>query len=313
MVSGSSTPLQTRTLRQELDNWEQSSWLNSIKCIFSQYFTLGVIWIEKLCHLKGDCSLPGLLFGFHCKQIKETCCCSVAKSCPTLQPHGLQNTRLLCPPLSHGVCSNSHPLSRWCYLTISSSSATSSFCLQSFPASGSVSALCIRWAKYWSLSFSISPSNECSGLISFRIDCFDLLAAQGTLKSLLQHHRSKASILRCSAFFMVQVSHSYVATGKTIALTIWPLSIKWCLSFLISCLVCHSFPSKEQASLNVMAALTVHTDFGAQENEICHCFHFSPICLPWSSATGCHEFNFWNVEFWSPFTTLLFHPHQETV
>ena len=83
------------------------------------------------------------------------------------------------------------------------------------------SALCIRWPKYWSFSFSISSSNEYSGLISFRIDCFDLLAVQGTLKSLLQHHSSKASILRRSAFFMVQLSHPYMATGKTIALARW--------------------------------------------------------------------------------------------
>ena len=82
------------------------------------------------------------------------------------------------------------------------------------------SALCIMWPKYWSFSFSISPSNEYSGLISFWIDWFDLLATQGTLKSLLQHHSSKASILQCSAFFMVQLSHPYVTTGKTIALTI---------------------------------------------------------------------------------------------
>ena len=81
------------------------------------------------------------------------------------------------------------------------------------------SALCIRWPKYWSVSFNISPSNEQSGLISFRIDWLDLLAVQGTLKSLLQHHSSKASILRRSAFFIVQVSHSYMTTGKTIALT----------------------------------------------------------------------------------------------
>ena len=81
--------------------------------------------------------------------------------------------------------------------------------------------LCIRWPKCWSFSFSISPSNEYSGLISFRIDWFDLLAVQGTLKSLLQHHSSKASILWCSAFFMVQLSHPYMTTGKTIALTIW--------------------------------------------------------------------------------------------
>ena len=83
------------------------------------------------------------------------------------------------------------------------------------------SALPIRWPKYWSFSFSISPSNEYSGLISFRMDYLDLLTEQGTLKSLLQHHSSKASILWCSAFFIVQLSHPYLTTGKTIALTIW--------------------------------------------------------------------------------------------
>ena len=83
------------------------------------------------------------------------------------------------------------------------------------------SVLRIRWPKYWSFSFSISPSNEYSGLISFRRDWLDLLAVQGTLKRILQHHSSKASILQCSAFFMVQHSHSYMTTGKTIALTIW--------------------------------------------------------------------------------------------
>ena len=82
----------------------------------------------------------------------------------------------------------------------------------------SESVLCITWSKYWSFSFSISPSNEYSGLISFRIDWFDLLAVQGTLKSLLQHHSSKASILQLSAFFMVQLSHPYMPTGKAIAL-----------------------------------------------------------------------------------------------
>ena len=83
------------------------------------------------------------------------------------------------------------------------------------------SVLCIRWPKYWSFSFSISPCNEYSALISFRIDWFDLLAVQGTLKSLLQHHSSKASILRHSAFFVVQLSYPYMSTGKTIALTRW--------------------------------------------------------------------------------------------
>ena len=81
------------------------------------------------------------------------------------------------------------------------------------------SVLPIRWPKYWSFSFSLSPSNEYSGLISFRMDWLDLFAVQGTLKSLLQHHSSKASVLRCSAFFIVQLSHPYMTTGKTIALT----------------------------------------------------------------------------------------------
>ena len=88
------------------------------------------------------------------------------------------------------------------------------------------SALHIRWPKYWSFSFSFSPSSECSGLISFRIDCFDLLAIQGTLKSLLQHHSSKASVLWCSALFMAQLSHPYMTTRKSIALTIWTFVCK---------------------------------------------------------------------------------------
>ena len=93
--------------------------------------------------------------------------------------------------------------------------------IPSIRAFSSESVLPMRWPKYWSFSFSISPSNEYSGLISFRMDCLDLVAIQGTLNSLLQHHSSKASILRCSAFYIVQVSHPYMTTGKTIALTRW--------------------------------------------------------------------------------------------
>ena len=136
----------------------------------------------------------------------------------------------LCNPMdsvlqpSPRVCSNSCPLCQWCHPTISSLPVLFSFCLQSFRASfprvfSSESALCIRWTKYGSFSFSISPSNEHSGLISFRTDWFDLLAVQETIKSLLQHHNLKASILQHSAFFMVQLSHLYMTTGKTIALT----------------------------------------------------------------------------------------------
>ena len=98
------------------------------------------------------------------------------------------------------------------------------------------SALCIRWPKYWSFSFSISLSNEYSGLISFRIDWLALLAVQETLKSLLQHHNLKESVLQCSAFFMAQLSHPYMTIGKNIALTIGPLLATWCLFFLILCL-----------------------------------------------------------------------------
>ena len=138
----------------------------------------------------------------------------------SLWPHGLKYSKLLCPLLSPGVCSNSCPLDQWCYLNVIV--CRPFFLLPSvFPSIrvfSSESALHITWPKYWSFSFSISPSNEYSGLISFRIDWFVLLAVQETLKSLLQHHSSKASILRCSAFFIVQLSHPYMTTGKTIAL-----------------------------------------------------------------------------------------------
>ena len=135
--------------------------------------------------------------------------------------------------------------------------------------------LCIRRPKDWSFGFSLSPSNEYSGLISFRIDWFDLLAVQGALKSLLQHHNSKASILQYSTFFMILLSHPYMTTGKTIALTVCTFVGKgMSLLFNIPSRLCHSFPSKEQASFNFTAAVTVHGDFGAQEKKICHCFPF---------------------------------------
>ena len=119
------------------------------------------------------------------------------------------------------ACSNSCLLSQSCHPTISSSVVPFSSCLQSFQASGSFPRSQFFASGGQSFSFSISPSNEYSGLISIRINWFDLLAVQGTLKSLLQHHSSKASILRCSAFFTVQLSHPYMITGKTIALTRW--------------------------------------------------------------------------------------------
>ena len=138
----------------------------------------------------------------------------------TSLPHERQHTRPPRPSLFPRAYSNPYPSSRWCHPTTLSSVVPFSSHLPSFPASGSfLMALHINWSKYWRCSLSISPSNEYSGLISFRIDWFDLLAVQGTLKNLFQHHSSKASILQHSAFFIVQLLHPYMTSGKTIALT----------------------------------------------------------------------------------------------
>ena len=140
----------------------------------------------------------------------------------SLQPHGQQHIRFPCPSTNPRACSNSCPLSQWCHPTISSPVVPFSSCPQSFPASGSFPMsqfISSGWPNDWSFSFSISPSKAYSGLISARSDWFDLLAVQGTLKSFLQHHSSKASILWRSAFFIVQLSHPYMTTRKTIALT----------------------------------------------------------------------------------------------
>ena len=174
--------------------------------------------------------LSGFLLRWYPKFInslnKHYCCChSVAKSFLTLQRHGLQHARLPCPSLSTWVCSNSCPLSQWCHPTILSSVVPFSSRLQSFPGSGSF----LRSLFFASGGQRIGASASVSVLPMNIQDWFplgwtgwmDLLAVQGTLKSLLQHHSSKASILRHSAFFMVKLSHPYMTTGKTIALTIW--------------------------------------------------------------------------------------------
>ena len=146
----------------------------------------------------------------------------------SLGPHRLQLARLPCLSPTPGACSNSCPLSRWCRPAVSSSVVPFFSCLQSFPASGSfpISQFFASGGQSVGLSDTASVLNEYSGLISFRMHWFDLLAGQGTLKSLLQHHSSKASILQCSAFFIVQVSHPYMTTGKSIALIRWTLMVK---------------------------------------------------------------------------------------
>ena len=155
----------------------------------------------------------------------------------SLWPHGLQLARFPCPSLSPRICSNSRSLSRWCHPTISSSVVPFSSCLQSFLASGPFP---MSWL-FSSGGQSIAPSAfasvlpiNFSGLISFRTDWFDL-AVQGTLRSLLQHHSLKASIFQHSTFFMVQHSHPYMTTGKTIALTVWT-SVSRVMSLLLNML-----------------------------------------------------------------------------
>ena len=193
----------------------------------------------------------------------------------SLWPHELQHARLPCSSLSPGVCSNSCPLSWWWYPIILSPAAPSSPSPQSLPALGSFLMRQLFASGGQSTEASTSASSsEHSGLISFRIDWFDLLTVQRTLKSLIQHHNSKASILQHSTFFMVQLSHPYM-TWKNHSFDYKDLCWQN-VSFLICrVLVCYYFPSKEQASLNFMAAVTIHNNFGAQENKICHCFHFS--------------------------------------
>ena len=194
----------------------------------------------------------------------------------SLRPYELLHTRLPCPLLSSRVCSNSCPFE----LVMPSNHLILYHLLLLWPlifpiigVFSSESTLCIRWLKYW--SFSISPSNEYSVLVIFRIDWFDLLAVQGTLKSLLQHHNLKASILWHLAFFMVQISHPYMTTRKTIVLAIWTFVSQ--VTSLLFNMLSLSFPSKEQASFNFMAAVTVCSDFRAPQNKICHGFRFSPF------------------------------------
>ena len=140
------------------------------------------------------------------------------------------------------------------------------------------SVLHIRWPNYWNFSFSINPSNEYSGLISFRMDWLNLLAVQGNLKSLLQHHSSKASILWCSALFIVQLLHPYKTTGETLALTRQKFvgKVMSLLFNMLSRLVITFLPRSK--CLNFVAAVTICCDFGAQ--NVCHCFHCFPIYLP---------------------------------
>ena len=142
------------------------------------------------------------------------------------------------------------------------------------------SVLHISWPKYWSFSFNISPSNEYSGLMSFRMDWLDLLAVQGTLESLLQHHSPKASILWRLASFTVQLSHPYMTTGKTIAFTRQTFvgNVMSLLFNMLSSLIIAFLPRSKHLLISWLQS-TICSDFGAPKNKVCHCFHCFSIYL----------------------------------
>ena len=159
------------------------------------------------------------------------------------------------------------------------------------------STLRMRWPKYWSFSFSISPSNEHPGLISFSIDWLDLPAVQGTLKSLLHHHSSKASIFRCSAVFTVQLSHPYMTTRKTIALTRLTFvgKVMSLLFNMLSMLVITLLPRSKHLLISWLYSPCA-VILKPPQNKVWHCFHCLPIYLPWGEGTRCRNLSFLNVE-----------------
>ena len=230
------------------------------------------------------------------------CCCSVAQLCLTLcNP---MDWSMPGYPILHHLLELAQTYIHWVGDAIQLSHPLSSPSLPAFNLSqhhglSNESALRISWPEYWSLSFSISPSNEYSALISFRMDWFDLFAVQGTLKCLLQHHSSKTSVLWCLAFFMVQLSHPYMTTGKTIALTrqIFVGKVMSLLFHMLSRFVIALLLRSKCLLFSCLQSLSLGSDFGAQENKVCHCFHCFLIYLPWSNGTGCHDLSFLNAEF----------------
>ena len=229
-------------------------------CLADSIPQLLLLWVQlsslapscpTLCDLM-DCSMPGLPVHHQLLEFTQT---NVHWVGDAIQP-------------SHPLSSLSPPASIFPSIRV--------FSNESVPR--------IRWPRCWSFSFSISSSNDYSGLISFRMDWLNFLAIQRTVKSLLQHHISKASILRWSAFFIVQLSYPYMTTGKTIVLTRWTFvgKVMSLLFNMLSRLVIAFFPRSKLNSFNFMAVVTVCSDFGAHKNKVCHCFHCFPIYLPWS-------------------------------
>ena len=177
------------------------------------------------------------------------------------------------------------------------------------------SALPVRWPKYWSFSFSIRSSNEHPGLISFRMDWLGLLAVQGTLKSLLQHHSSKAPIIQHSAFFTVQLSHPHMTTGKTIALTRWIFvgKVMSLLFNMLSRLVMAFLPRSKRLLISWLQSPSAVILEPKKIKSVTVCFHCFTLYYTLSDGTRCHDLCFLNAEFQANFFTLLFHFHQEVL
>ena len=183
-------------------------------------------------------------------------------------------------PVHHqapGACSNSPPFN---HLILCPPRLLLPSIFPSIRVFSNESVVRIRWPKYWSFSFSISPSDEYSGMISFTIDWLDLLVVQGTLKSLLQHHSSKASILQHSFFYIVQLSHPYMTMGKTISLTRWTFvgKVMSLLFNMLPRLVITFLPRSKRLLISWVQSPC--SGFGAQKNKVCHCFHCFPIYFP---------------------------------
>ena len=172
----------------------------------------------------------------------------------------------------------------------------------------------LRWPEYYSFSFSISPSNEYSGLISFRIDSFDFLTVQGTLKSLLYHDNSKASILWHSTVFLVQLSHLYMTTAKTLALTIWTFvgKVMSLIFNVLSRLVIAFLPRSKCLSISWLQSPSA-VILEPKKRKSVTASTLIPFYLPLSDGIRCHDLSFLNAEFQASLFTLLFHPHQEAL
>ena len=233
---------------------------------------------------------------------------SVTQSCPTLWPYWLQHARLPCPSPTPRACSKSCLSSQWCHPTISSS-------VVPYPPAFN---LCqhqglFQWvssshqvAKVLEFQLQHQSFQRIFMTVSFRIDWLGLLAVQGILKSLLQHRSSKVSILQRSAFFIVQLSHPYTTTGKTIALTGWTFVGKVMSLFLnmLSRFVI-TFLSRSNCLL-ILRQQSPSAVILEPKKIVCHCLHCFPIYLPWSYGTGCHDLMFWMLSFKTVFSISSF-------